>query len=391
MNLLFAIKAMNNPGGGAERVLAEVAGGLAGRGHRVAVLSFDAPGGESFYSLDSGIERIELGLGSTTDAATMLVTLRRIRALRATVRGYGPDLAIGFMHSMFIPLGLALLGTGIPFIASEHIVMEHYDSRPLQSRLLRLTPLLANRITCVSEQVRSTYPSGLQRKMVAMANPVCIDVHDKADPAGPAEGRKILLAVGRLTQQKDHEILIRAFAEIADEVPEWDLRIIGDGPLHQSLAAMVTESGLGSRICLPGSVRNITAEYTVAQLFVVPSRYESFGLTTAEALAQGLPVVGFDDCPGTNQLVRPGANGVLASGRGRRAHALANTLKTLMQDDALRLRLADQEGGVPDECRVDNVLDKWEALIEAVHRTSCFVGQGVVNGGRGSFGRLKGD
>jgi len=63
MKLLFSIKAMNNPGGGAERVLAEVACGLVARGHNVAVLSFDPPGGQSFYFLDSRIERIELGIG----------------------------------------------------------------------------------------------------------------------------------------------------------------------------------------------------------------------------------------------------------------------------------------------------------------------------------------
>ena len=65
MKLLFGIKSMDVAGGGAERVLAIVASGLAKRGHDVSVLSFDAPGGNSFYPLESGVRRICLGMGPT--------------------------------------------------------------------------------------------------------------------------------------------------------------------------------------------------------------------------------------------------------------------------------------------------------------------------------------
>ena len=363
MRLLFCIKAMNNRGGGAERVLADVAGGLAARGHDVAVLSYDLLGGCSFYPLDPRVKRIELGIGSTTGPATVYSTLRRIAALRASARGYVPDVVIGFMHSMFIPLGLALVGTSIPMIASEHIVPEHYRSRPLEVLLLRLVPLLAERITCVSEQVRSSYPPFLQKKMITVANPVSVSVCGRADVSGQQKPRKVLLTVGRLDPQKDHVTLIEAFAEISDQLPGWDLRIVGDGGLRPKLESMVAGLGLSGRVYFPGTIKGIAAEYLSAQLFVQPSRYESFGLTTAEALAHGLPAVGFDDCQGTNQLIRPGINGDLAGGSGNRAATLAKTLKTLMRDDALRVRLSKQSDDVLHECRLENVLSHWEQII----------------------------
>ena len=70
-------------------------------------------------------------------------TVEKIRFLR-------PDVAVGFMHSSYIPLGLALLGTGIPLVASEHISYDHYRDRPLQAALLRLTPRLARVTTVLS-------------------------------------------------------------------------------------------------------------------------------------------------------------------------------------------------------------------------------------------------
>ena len=351
---------MNQPGGGAERVLADVASGICARGHQVAVLSFDPPGGRSFYEMDPRIERITIG--SARDLG-FLGSLRRIRKLRKCVRVYQPSLAIGFMHSMFIPLGIALIGTSISMIASEHIVLEHYHSRPLQKLLFHLTPLLADRIVCVSEQARNSFPPHIRRNMLVLENPVTVNSRNRAKVSVSNGERKILLTVGRLEPQKDHETLIKAFARIDDQAPDWDLRIVGDGKLRSKLTSLVAELGLENRVCLAGTKQDIIAEYLSAQLFVISSCYESFGIATAEALSHGLPAVGFDDCIGTNQLIRSGINGALARGDGRRVESLATTLLDLMKNDGLRISMAEQARGIPSQCRIANVLIKWEALI----------------------------
>lgn len=113
MRLLFCTKTMNHAGGGAERVLAEIASGLVTRGHDVMVLSFDRPGGESFYPLHDSIQRIELGLGSTTGSARVLDSIARIFAMRSKIVMCSPDVVIGFMHSMFVPLSLSMLGLSL--------------------------------------------------------------------------------------------------------------------------------------------------------------------------------------------------------------------------------------------------------------------------------------
>lgn len=366
MKILFCIKAMNNPGGGAERVLATVANGLVDRDHEVAVLTFEQPGGNAFYPLHPSIKRIDLGIGSTVRPATLGETLNRIPALRRAILRCSPDVVIGFMHSMFVPLGLSMLGNSIPIIASEHIVPEHYRSRRLiETGLLSITPLLVRQITCVSEQVRLSYPFYLRKSMVAIANPVAMSSSHSPSPQRRKLGR-ILLSVGRLEPQKDHATLIQAFGQIAEEFPEWTLKIIGDGGLREKLESQIQTLGLRDRICLPGSTQNIAAEYQSADLFVIPSKYESFGLTVVEALSYGLPVVGFQSCQGVNQLVQSGVNGLLIDTMDNRMTALTNSLKRIMSNKSLLHNLSNGTTQSLEPHRINNVLDCWEALLRKI-------------------------
>jgi len=359
---------MSSSGGGAEKVLASVASGLAGRGHRVTVLTYDQPRAESYYTLNPSVRLVGLGLGPTTQGATLPTTLRRIRALRGVIQGLSPDAVIGFMHSMFIPLGLSLVFTGIPVIASEHIVYAHYFRRRTESFLLRLTPFVSEKITCVSEQVRESYPAFLKRHMVAIPNPVVVPLVGKADVRAAGRSRKILLSVGRFDDQKDHATLIDAFSRVAERLPEWDLKVVGDGYLRPRIQEQISELGMHDRIKLPGLTKDVSKEYLAAQLFVVPSRYESFSLVTAEALAHGLPVVGFADCPGVNQWITSGRNGLLVDVAGDRAESLALALRSLMENSELREQLSRDCGRIPEEFDLEHVLDSWETLIQSFAR-----------------------
>lgn len=369
MKVTLAIKALGNPGGGAERVLVDIANGLAGRGYKLDVVSYDPRGKDSFYALDDRVEWIQLGIGSTDRPATLFETTKRICALRSTMSEMKPDVVVGFMHSMYIPLGFALAGTGCPMIASEHSTPAHYVGRRLEHALLHLTPWLAKRITVVSDQVMAEYPAVLRKRMTVIPNPVRVRVASRADVVGTRRSRKVLLSVGRLTDSKDYATLIDAFALVGDRLPDWDLRIVGEGALRDTLEARIAETGMKGRISLPGATENICGEYAVAQLFVLPSLYESQGLALAEALCHGLPAVGFADCPGVNRLIRPGWNGVLASGPDR-VSALAEALEHLMADATARENLVPSEVRLPEALAPEDVFNRWEDLLHQYCRAT---------------------
>jgi glycosyltransferase involved in cell wall biosynthesis len=363
MRLLFAIKSLAAAGGGAERVLCEVCSGLAERGHQVSIVSYDPPGAPSFYPLDSRVRRLALPIGKAAESTSLSETLARLPALRRLAREERPDAAIGFMHSIYVPMALALAGTGVPLLASEHIVYRHFESRPLERLLLNLVPPLLAGITTISAAARATFPRRIAERTTVIPNPVSVDPAARADPVGGA--RKTLLSVGRLEEQKDHRTLIAAFARIAGEFPDWDLRIVGEGSLRAPLEAQVQAAELTDRVAMPGTMADIADEYGTAQLFAMPSTYESFGLATAEALAHGLPAIGFADCPGTNELIRSGENGLLVEGPDRPL-ALAQGLREAMKSPALCAEWAKAAPQSVSMYRLADVLNAWEELLRRI-------------------------
>ena len=368
LNILFVIKALGNPGGGAERVLVDIASGLAARGHRVTVMTSDPADVVSYYRLGDTVRQLFLGLGNVGGRSTFMDVVRRVRMMRKEIIEFAPDVAVAFMHSSYLPVGAALIGTGIPMVASEHIGPAHYQTRPLQRALLLVTPFLARSITVVSEQIRESFSLWLRRIMVVAPNPVTVSKNamqvTNGSGARRLSGQKILLSVGRLASQKNQSCLIAAFSLLAKDFPDWRLRIVGEGELRPALEKQIRSLGIVQQVDLPGAISDIGIEYRNADLFVLPSTYESFGLATAEALLHRLPVIGFGDCPGTNVLVQDRVNGVLVGGSTERVNALANAIRSLMSDPEELKRLSNSSiQKLEQTFGLEAVLDKWEKIL----------------------------
>lgn len=359
MRILFCIKTLSAAKGGAERVLTDIVNGLSARGHEVHVLTFDPPHAPPFYPLSDGVIKHFIGLGDVGARTSLKELWARVRSLRRILQTLRPDVAVGFMHSMFVPLSFAALGTVVPVIASEHIVPQHYNNKRLEFALLIAAGLLARRVTVLSDSVRAAYPKILRSRMVVMPNPVHIPPEL---PERPASQRRVILNVGRLDPQKDQITLIAAFALLAADYPDWDLHIIGEGVLRPELERAIAQENLEARIILRGSVSDIASAYSGADIFAMPSLYESFGLATAEAMAHGLPVVGFADCMGTNELVANAKTGLLVTGETR-ATALRGGLITLMDNAYLRAQMGAAAREFIQKFSLSTILDGWEIVL----------------------------
>lgn len=136
------------------------------------------------------------------------------------------------------------------------------------------------------------------------------------------EGR--LLCVGRLVPEKGHEVLLEAVAALAPEYPDLCVRVVGDGPLLASLRSQALEAHIADRVEFLGTMsgHRLADEYRKADLFVLPSLREGFGVVLVEALACGTPVVatragGPSDIvedPALGELVEAGNASALAQG-----------------------------------------------------------------------------
>lgn len=364
MKLLFAIKSLNVVGGGAERVLVDVANGMAARGHQVHILTFDSPG-ESFYPLSPLVTRIDIAIGLPGKPTARTIFARSIRRIRSIVRSLGADLVIPFMHSTYVPMALALVGTGSNIIVSEHVDNTHYRSRPVQRLLVQLVDRMALAKTVPSGALREKHSAAMQPRVHVMQNAVDLDNFSAAIHITP-DLPPVLLSVGRLWPEKNHIDLVRAFARVAATFPAWSLKIVGEGELRSLLLAEAKRLGIAQRVDIPGATRNVAAEYASASIVALPSLYESFGLVAAEALASGRPVISFDNCLGIAAMINSGENGILVKGAAtpeERVENLSQGLAKLMSDPELRHRLGQAAPASVQRFALAAVLDTWEMFL----------------------------
>jgi glycosyltransferase involved in cell wall biosynthesis len=157
-----------------------------------------------------------------------------------------------------------------------------------------------------SRGVLESFPRAIRARGRVIANPV-----DLTPPRRRLTGTGRLVAVGRLVHQKGFDLLLRAFARIAPEHPQWTLTIWGEGDRRRQLEALCTELGLLEQVALPGLTERPGQWLEDAEVFVLSSRFESFGNVITEAMVAGLPVVAFD-CPwGPGEILRDGEDGLL--------------------------------------------------------------------------------
>jgi glycosyltransferase involved in cell wall biosynthesis len=123
-------------------------------------------------------------------------------------------------------------------------------------------------------------------------------------------GRRHILYSGRLAAAKRVDLLLDAFAAIAERRPDWGLFVAGDGPLRRSLAARVPHA-LAGRVLWPGFLEadEIRVAYHAADLMVLPSDYEPWALVVIEAMAAGCPVISSDVVGASAELIEDGVNG----------------------------------------------------------------------------------
>lgn len=371
--------------GGAERIYCELANFLAEAGHKVTCLYFDGKKGDAFYRLDHRIERINLfrkpGIAAHRRAEWSrflpaavkhraewdLENAFFVRQLNDYFRLAKPDVAISLLPPANTPTLLAARGTPVKVIACNHNVPEQdyenpqrWSSNPVD-RQYRLKALdNAAGIHVLFPEFGTWFPDHLQDRIVAIPNYISPDFV----PPDPLPAReKTILAVGRLAGVKNYMQLIESWAAIAHDFPDWTVRIFGVGPQRQQMKDKIISLGVSRSVEMPGHRSELSDEYARASIFCHPALFEGFGLSPAEALFLGAPVVSYADCAGVNQFVKNGYNG-LAVARDSDKDELAAGLRTLIEDDELRLRLGRNGPESVSEFTFDRYKTRWLDLIK---------------------------
>lgn len=355
-------------GGGAERAAATLANFWALKGWQVTLVTL-APIEDDFYPLNPGIKRISLALAGDSEHVlkAVLQNIRRVAALRRLLVKHRPAIALAMMSTPNVLLALASRGiAGLQSIGSERCYPPH---APIGRAWHTLRKIMYGRLSSVvaltTECAQWIESHTLARRVPVIPNAIASPLPDNIPRILPAtlcgQGRKVLLAVGRLDPVKNFVALLHAFAQVAQRYPEWDLVILGEGPQRPLLESIVRSKRLDRRVFLPGIAGNVGNWYTRASLFAMTSLSEGFPNALAEALAHGLPAVSVDCDTGPRDIIRHDVDGLLVPPHD--PGALVAALAGVMGDPALQSRLALRAGEAAERFCLEKVAAMWESLF----------------------------
>lgn len=363
MRIFLLVSSME--GGGAERVAATLANAWAERGEEVTIVATFSRGGGCRYPLGPNVRfvrLVDISVGWPMAYPSRLVRLRVLRHLIVTER---PDVVVSLLTNVNVAGILATRGLDIPVVVSERI---HPLATPWGRRVLRrLTYPMADVVVVQTEEAARAIRRLVGRAPVAvLPNPLPAELQAR-DPRGrcnPAS-RHRLVGMGRLERQKGFDLLIRIFYRLAQEFPDWDLWIWGEGSQRRALEAQVVKLGLEPRVFLPGWTSEPWDELERADVFVLPSRWEGFPNALLEAMALGVPCVAYDCPAGPREITRGGQDAMLVPAEDELA--MEDALRTLMTNEALRTDLGARGAvSVRERYALPRVITMWDELFRTV-------------------------
>jgi len=349
--------------GGAERQVCDLVDRLSNLSHQVLLVSLTGSTVNRPQSIVVKLVELEM-------VKTPFGFIKAYKSVRLLINEFKPDVVHSHMVHANIFSRLIRLTTHIPkLICTAHSTNEGGRGRILS---YRLTDRLCDINTNVSQEAVDAFvqqgavPAG---RMIAMHNGIDTDHFRYSSISrmrlraelGLADNIPLLLAVGRLTAAKDYPSLLTAFSALPSSFDNSRLVIIGVGEGEENIKASVIQQGLSERVHFLGLRRDVNEWMSVADVFVLSSAWEGFGLVVAEAMACERMVVA-TDCGGVKEVV--GDAGFLVPPRDSQllADALVKALSLSMAEKDKLTKLARSR--VIERYSIDSVCKHWLSIYQ---------------------------
>lgn len=343
MKIVFVLPDM--PGGGSERVVAMLANEYVKKGYQVAILLF--AGKQTVYPLD---ERVEIYIAGEASGGNPFIRVKRLIKMRQFYRANKNCYIFSFcvMGTVFSVLAAA----GVPH---RLLVSERNDPTRIPHQKLRNWAYRkAEKLVFQTEDMKNCFPEDIKKKSVVIPNPVAEGMPD------PFTGirKKQVVSVARLQPQKNHRLLIDAFAEFCKDFPEYELHIFGIGELEEALKQQAEELHINEKIKFRGFSANVKQEIWDSAMFVLSSDYEGISNSMIEALAMGVPVIS-TDCPvgGSRMYIEDGVSGLLTPVGD--STALCNAMKRVAEDSELAQSLSVNGSKIREKYSLESIANKF--------------------------------
>ncbi|MFP6677840.1 MAG: glycosyltransferase family 4 protein [Pirellulaceae bacterium] len=350
-------------GGGAERVVADLANTWVSAGRCVTLVTMTDSKSDR-YDVSPEVRRVALALDRPSKTLWQGIwnNWRRVRAIRRALRESGAELAISFVDRMNITTLCAADRLKIPVVVCERTDYRHHSIGKFWDRQRRRWYPTAATLVVQTEEVAGDARDWLTSVPIEVIPNAVPQSAITSSPRVQSGAARTITWIGRMAEEKGVAELIDAFGLAARDLPDWTLALVGDGPLRGSLEARVNELNVGDQVQFHGWQRDLGEVYDRTTFFALPSRYEGFPNVLLECMARGIPAISFDCPSGPRAIIRDNVDGLLVAA-GDVAQFSAAIVQLAKDPERLeRLGLAAAE--VRERFGREQYLRRWEDVLE---------------------------
>lgn len=353
----IAVVTRNMKAGGAERVIAQLLSKWHAWGVTCCLVCMDPA--EPFYHVPAEIPCYDI---TDTHAVPGVDKVKKYGSLRHLLCRLKPDIVLSMPEDIGIYVVLAMLGTGIPVVVSERNNPWVMPNKKITRLLRTLAYPFAAGLIFQTKQARSFFPKYLYGKSIVLDNPL-----DLSRIPAPFQGErsKTVVSAGRLENQKNFSLLIRAFAAFYVQHPQYKLVIYGEGKKRRELELLAKELLPDEAWSMPGREEALLQKIIQCEIFALSSDYEGVPNVLIEAMACGMPVVSTDCAPGgAAALIENGKNGLLVPVGD--AEALAEGLSFLTEHRAEAAQMGQKALSIRQRLDAERVCMNWLSYLQYI-------------------------
>lgn len=311
------------------------------------------------YKLNRSIKTIENNLSSNKTKNILLWFWRNIKSIRNIVSEIQPDIIISFLDNINTNVCLSLFfNRSIPIFVSER--NNTLTLKP-EGKYRYLRPLAYRRANLISVQfeIFKDFLPRLKKKMFVTPNPVLqpSNIKNNYELSNPIN----FITCARLAPQKQLDKMIFLFDKINKKYPDSRLTIYGEGKERDSLAKLIKQLNLENNIKLAGAAKGIYKVLAESDIYLMTSKDEGFPNSVCEAMAVGVPVIGFECHKGLAEIIISNENGILVEPDN--ISQMLDGIDRLIQDSKLRKKLGENSKKITSKYSVENIAKMWIDLI----------------------------
>lgn len=331
---------------GVERVLSLLANYFSKEGVEITVLNRDTSCNETAFSIDKNVNIIKLD-GNILNFA---------KKINNHLRDNKYDFIVVHNMGKLTPF-FSVFKRSVSVVSLEHI---SFKTRPVWLKnISKIIYKNVNHVVTINSDDLISFKGIGCKNVSVIPNPSSFKSLSLED-LKINESKKVI-AIGRLTYQKNFHALISAWQLLGNRTLGWNLEIYGDGEDKDSLVKLIDKYNLNN-VCIKANTSSLDEVYKQAAFLVMSSRYEGFGMVLVEALSFGLPIISFN-CPhGPSEIIDDSINGFLVDDQN--IAELSKAMLRLIENPEVKNQLSQNALKSSYKYDIENIGKLWKKLFK---------------------------